>query len=401
MDKKYTVKFKDITCGALIVKDEVVAFEYAKEYLERKDAHPISLTLPLREKPYESETILPFFDGLLPEGWISDRVKEIFPFDPYQSKDTIVAEMLSYSCKDCVGAVSFGDFNMNFQRIEKRDRNIDTASFDAFSRNIIAQGATVPGFQKKTTAHLVREKFSNEFPFDFIIKPQSPRFNNLPENEFLIMSMARDIAHIPTVDFDIIGLKDQKAYITRRIDRITDKVDVEKIPMEDFSQLLGKLADEKYDGDYLSCMEVIDKYCVDPMKDKTALFRALIFSCLIVNNDLHLKNLSLIEKDGKYSLTPFYDLVSSAPLFGEDCNDLAMPLEKEYKDYWNRKDFLAFAKASKIPLPSAEKIIDKLLSKIKDFEGLITSSLLSEEQKRILIRSIHLRKNNLTKEKNN
>ncbi len=76
-------------------------FQYNKDYLDLPDARPISLTLPLTKKPYDSKTLFSFFFGLIPEGWFLDITCRTLKIDPENVFDILVA-----TCGDCVGAVS-------------------------------------------------------------------------------------------------------------------------------------------------------------------------------------------------------------------------------------------------------------------------------------------------------
>jgi serine/threonine-protein kinase HipA len=98
---KALVLYKGKRAGILEETDEGYEFRYNKEYLADADADPVSLTLPLSEKPYKSPVLFPFFDGLIPEGWLLDVVL----------RNTDISELDRFSllllcCKDCIGAVS-------------------------------------------------------------------------------------------------------------------------------------------------------------------------------------------------------------------------------------------------------------------------------------------------------
>ena len=76
-------------------------FRYAQSYLEGEDPKPVSLTLPLRKEPYESPVLFPFFDGLIPEGWLLDVVT--------RNTDISILDRMSLlllCCRDCIGSVS-------------------------------------------------------------------------------------------------------------------------------------------------------------------------------------------------------------------------------------------------------------------------------------------------------
>ena len=91
----------NVYAGELCETDEGYSFSYDKEYLSSGDAHPVSLTLPIREESYTSKTLFSFFDGLIPEGWLLDVVSRNWKID---SKDRFA--LLPVACKDAIGSVS-------------------------------------------------------------------------------------------------------------------------------------------------------------------------------------------------------------------------------------------------------------------------------------------------------
>jgi serine/threonine-protein kinase HipA len=98
---KALIQYKGKTAGILEETDEGYEFQYDKEYLADPASKPVSLTLPLSEKPYKSRVLFPFFDGLIPEGWLLDvalRNTDISELDRFA--------LLLLCCKDCIGAVS-------------------------------------------------------------------------------------------------------------------------------------------------------------------------------------------------------------------------------------------------------------------------------------------------------
>jgi serine/threonine-protein kinase HipA len=98
---KALIQYKGINAGILKETDEGYEFSYNEEYLADAASAPVSLTLPLTDKPYKSSVLFPFFDGLIPEGWLLDialRNTDISELDRFA--------LLLFCCKDCVGAVS-------------------------------------------------------------------------------------------------------------------------------------------------------------------------------------------------------------------------------------------------------------------------------------------------------
>lgn len=87
--------------GWLIQDENGYLFEYEKSYLSKTNARPVSLTLPVRESPYRSKVLFPFFDGLIPEGWLLDIAEKNWKLNPRDRMGLLLA-----CCKDCIGAVS-------------------------------------------------------------------------------------------------------------------------------------------------------------------------------------------------------------------------------------------------------------------------------------------------------
>lgn len=99
--QKAEIQYLDRTAGWLIQDEEGYHFIYDQEYLNSREPKPVSLTLPLRESEYTSTTMFPFFDGLIPEGWLLDVAERNWKLDPRDRMG-----LLMNCCKDCIGAVS-------------------------------------------------------------------------------------------------------------------------------------------------------------------------------------------------------------------------------------------------------------------------------------------------------
>ncbi|PWU22389.1 MAG: hypothetical protein C5B49_00795 [Bdellovibrio sp.] len=100
MKKIGRVFFRDTYAGKIEQADGAYQFTYDPEYLDRVDSHPISLTLPLRRDPYVEKTMIPFFDGLIPEGWLLNLAVKNWKID---RRDRMT--LLLTLCEDCIGAV--------------------------------------------------------------------------------------------------------------------------------------------------------------------------------------------------------------------------------------------------------------------------------------------------------
>ena len=99
--KQAKIYYKNILAGVLTEGDDGYEFYYLPEYLTSNKAKPVTLTMPLRIEVYKSNVLFPFFDGLIPEGWLLDvalRNTDISMLDRMS--------LLLLCCKDCIGAVS-------------------------------------------------------------------------------------------------------------------------------------------------------------------------------------------------------------------------------------------------------------------------------------------------------
>jgi serine/threonine-protein kinase HipA len=99
--RKAEIKLGERTAGWLIQDENGYHFIYNGAYLNSKDAVPVSLTLPLQEATFNSNTLFPFFDGLIPEGWLLDIAEKNWKLNPRDRMGLLMA-----CCKDCIGAVS-------------------------------------------------------------------------------------------------------------------------------------------------------------------------------------------------------------------------------------------------------------------------------------------------------
>lgn len=241
---------------------------------------------------------------------------------------------------------------------------------------------SIPGTQPKLSARL--DLGGQRFEIvdsggRFILKPQSPVAPHLPENEDLTMRLAA-AAGLETPFHGLLFCKDGSlAYFVQRFDRHGRHG---RVAVEDFAQLAGKTRFEKYDSSMEQVVMIIDTFCTFPLLEKLKLFRLTVFNFLVGNDDLHLKNLSLIRREGKIELTPVYDLVSTVLTAGNDERDTALPLDGKRSgltqsmvvDYFGRQ-------LLKLP----PKVIGGILGEIRKasdaWERLIAASFLTDDVK--------------------
>lgn len=277
--------------------------------------------------------------------------------------------------------------------------DIDEQALTQLATESIQKGYTVPGVQKKLLLHLFSQTKKPRltlinYPSGYILKPQVEEFDSLPEAEQLVMTMADSIG-ISTVPHALMKGKGQFAYITKRVDRIFEKNDVKMLAMEDFCQLDLRLTQDKYRGSYERCAKIISKYSSRKGLDMTELYLRLLFSFVVGNSDMHLKNFSLIETEegsGKYVLSPAYDLLPVNVVMPEDKEQFALALNGK-KMNLRRKDFMVFADECGISRTSAEKMIGLIVKKKEVLISMCRASFLPEYMQERLCTVINDRMN--------
>jgi serine/threonine-protein kinase HipA len=101
MNRKANIFVKGVFCGSLQESDRGYTFVYHDAYLNNPHATAVSVTLPLRKEPYASKTLIAFFDGLIPEGWLLDLAEKNWKINYRDRMGLLLA-----CCKDSIGAVS-------------------------------------------------------------------------------------------------------------------------------------------------------------------------------------------------------------------------------------------------------------------------------------------------------
>jgi len=208
---------------------------------------------------------------------------------------------------------------------------------------VVQSQVTVTGVQPKLSLHLEKPKGKGEpkrFTIvglwgDYILKPPTSTYPQLPQVESLTMHLA-NLAGIAVVPHTLIRMQGGSlAYLTRRVDRAKHS----KIHMEDMCQLTERLTEDKYHGSYEQVGKAILRFSANPVLDLVNFAEVLLFSFLTGNADMHLKNFSLLHRQGVGPvLCPAYDLVSTVLVNPADDEDVALTLNGKKKKL-KRSDF--------------------------------------------------------------
>jgi len=237
---------------------------------------------------------------------------------------------------------------------------------------------SISGVQPKLSLRLNRKKKELEVTDiggEYILKPQTEIFPNLPQNEHLFMNIASRL-NIEVPPNMLIKLKDKSlAYIVKRFDRIKG----EKLHQEDFCQILGEK--NKYNGSCEKIGKKLKEVSDIPGLDTQLFFERILFFFIIGNGDAHLKNFSIIyDKKMHKRLSPAYDILSSKLVIADE-EDLALALNGK-KNNINKKDFEILAETLKITTKVSYR---NILGKINSIDLSIKNSIMSTEEKKKLL----------------
>ncbi len=198
------------------------------------------------------------------------------------------------------------------------------------AKNVVERSVAVPGVQPKLSMGLIEDaknKADSRLTVvgalggNYIFKPASEDYPEMPANEHLTMRIAEAFS-LKVVPSSLIRLQSgELCYITKRIDRTASN---EKLHMLDMFQITE--AFDKYKGSMEKIGKALGEYSANPLLDKLYLFEITLFSYLTGNNDMHLKNFSMLLSNGKWTLAPAYDLLNVSIVLPEDDEELALTL---------------------------------------------------------------------------
>ena len=241
---------------------------------------------------------------------------------------------------------------------------------------------SIQGMQPKLSARLNPSARTFELvdvSGTWIVKPQHHVFPQLPENEDLTMRMAA-AAGLEVPLHGMIHCADGSlSYLIRRFDRPRRGV---KLAVEDFAQLTGGTRKTKYDSSMERLVRVLEEHCTFPQVEKLRMFRLSLFCFLTGNEDMHLKNFSLITRDGKVEMSPAYDLLNTTIALTGSQEQTALPLAGK-KRRLKQDDWLEYWAGERLGLTtkSVESVLDVCQRSVPTWHSLVARSFLSPEMK--------------------
>lgn len=374
------------------------AFAYEESWLASPASRPLSLSMPLQPAAvsYRDEVVESFFENLLPDSRdIRRRVQTRF-----HAASTRAFDLLAEIGRDCVGAVQLLPMDQEPVGIDRIDgealaeadialllRGTPAAAFPG-QHDYDDFRISLAGAQEKT-ALLRHDGTWNRplgvTPTTHIFKLPLGRVGNMQadfttsvENEWLCAQIVAAYG-LPVATCDIANFEDQKALIVERFDRRMAQAGTHwlRLPQEDCCQALGVPPAVKYEADGGPGIKAILDLLLgaqDAASDRLTFFKAQLVFWLLCATDGHAKNFSLaIEPQGRYRLTPLYDVLSAHPILGHGANQLAperarmaMAALGQNRHYdWSRilrRHWVSTARACGIAQDIAQAMIDELVA---------------------------------------
>lgn len=391
------VYMNGIHVGTLIRESSgSLVFTYDRDWLTWENTRPISLSMPLTEIPYKGRVVDCYFDNLLPDSdLIRKRIQARFSVPSDNCFD-----LLSQIGADCIGALQL--------LTQSKMTSIKKIRANPISDNDIAKilkhyqtaplgmdretdfRISIAGAQEKTALLWHQEQWclpQGTTPTSHIIKLPIGQIKHAGidlsesvENEWLCLKIL-SAYNLPVNQARIVNFDDVKTLVVERFDRRWAKNDkwLMRLPQEDLCQALGVPPGLKYESDGGPDIQAIMKILLgskEAMNDREKFMKTVFLFWVMGAIDGHAKNFSIsIEPQGRYQMTPLYDVISAYPLTAKRQLELqklkmAMSLKGKKRHYlWNNiqaRHWLDMATQCQFPSTVMQSIMEDVLDNMDD-----------------------------------
>lgn len=324
-----------------------LSFQYESSWLDKPDAFPLSVSMPLAEVVYRQRIIRPFLANLLPENpavlatWEREyRVSRANPFG-----------MLRHVGEDCPGAVQFvrpenleayqaqAEPHIEWLTLEELAERMRRLRVNAAALRLPGDRGrmSLAGAQAKTALYFDGERWgvpSGRTPTSHILKPCIPGFDGIVEIEHLCQDIAARVGFFAARSF-VLNL-DEPVIVVERFDRLPDPtMRLRRIHQEDLCQVLALLPAQKYQETRGPGIEVIVRLLRSvsstPVSDALQFVKANMLNFFIGGTDAHVKNYSLLIAPGEVRFAPLYDVSTQLPYPEQISQRLAMKVGRHYE----------------------------------------------------------------------
>lgn len=298
------------------------------------------------------------------------------------------------NCLFCYKPVETGDYHTACSRVffgttQVPYLELDQEKLKKLGEVTVAERLAITGVQPKISLSLNGEKGSKRLTLvglwgDYILKPQSKEYLLMPEVEDLTMHLAA-LFKIETAKHALIRTSTgELAYITKRFDRKKGK----KIHVEDLCQLSQLMTEQKYNSSYERVGKIIKQFASNTGLDAIKYFRLVLFSFLTGNNDMHLKNFSIMHTNHGVLLSPAYDLINVNLIYPKDKEDMALTLGGRKRKI-KRSDFNQLAQSLGIPELVRDNIYKDFRRNADRVKEIIDHSFLTDDFKEKYVQIVH------------
>ncbi len=338
MSRDLTVFLHGEPAGTLRQEDSGrLTFGYRDDWLGHPEARPLSLSLPLREEPFDDRGCRPFFAGLLPDDFARERLARYLGVSRHNDF-ALLAEVGG----ECAGAVALYPPDTRPAAAGAGDLEpLDEAALATLLRELprrpLRAGGelrlSLAGAQDKMALVRKGETFflpRGDLPTTHILKPAIEAFAGTVPNELFCMKLAARIAvQAPAVELAAAG--GILFLVVERYDRISRDGAATRIHQEDFCQALAIAPERRYQSEggpsLARSFGLLDE-CSRPALDRLELLRRVLFNFLIGNADAHGKNFALLHGAEGPRLAPAYDLLCTT-VYSDHTDRMAMKIGRK------------------------------------------------------------------------
>ncbi|MEJ1089770.1 HipA domain-containing protein [Microbacterium sp. Mu-80] len=329
-----------------------LSFTYDDDFRRRRDATPLSLSMPLVRAGHKNKPVRAFLQGLLPDspGRLTELAREhrVSANNPFA--------LLSYSGRDAAGAVQLlppGEASADAAERQGAVRELSDTDFAELVADVVRNGDTwgrrtsdarwsLPGAQPKVALFRTHDGRwavpQDSTPTTHILKPAVAPYPDHHINEFMTMAAARALRLRVADDFLVTTERGDAVFVSTRYDRRVEEGRWHRLHQEDLCQALSVPPDMKYQSDGGPGVAAIARLisslpdAEDRRGNARRFYEALVFSVASLGTDAHAKNYSLLLRRDRATLAPLYDLASYAPYLsaGSAVPKLAMSIDEEY-----------------------------------------------------------------------
>jgi serine/threonine-protein kinase HipA len=365
-------------CAGILTQDKgYLSFRYLPEWLESKDARPLSHSLPLRIEPFDDPMTKPFFAGLLPEG---DKRTDVANILKVSSKNDFA--ILDGIGGECAGALILLEPGQvppieahESDSIEWLDEDRLHAVLERLPKRPLLAGESglrlsLAGAQEKlpvVTRELQSKAGLNEFdiglpknniPSSSILKPEITGLDGSVYNEAFCLTLARELK-LDAATTQIGRTKDKTYLLVERYDRFHHEGHLRRLHQEDFCQALAVPPQFKYQNEggpsIADGFELVRKVTRPSAPNVLQLLDYIVFNILVGNNDAHGKNFSLLYSQSGIQLAPLYDVLSTA-VYPDLSDKMAMKIGSKYRfDELHARHWGQMAEAAQLGGPQLKR----------------------------------------------